>query len=269
MAYDLSGKVAIVTGSSSGMGQSIAVHLARQGAKVTLCGRDSGRLAAVKEECVTCSKGGPESFLTVQGDVTQAEVRQAIVLQTLTTFGQLDILVNNAGTFDPRAGTLTATPEIYDRMMDTNVKAVFFLIQNAVPYLEQSKGCIVNISSVMSEMAAAPSVLYPVSKAAIDHLTRCLALDLGAKGIRVNAVNPSFAPTRIWRDFGDKAQEMMKKFAEKDGPDHPLHGRCISPHNVAELVAFLASPSAALLTGQCIHLDAGRRFMGTYQVRQN
>ncbi|XP_005108594.1 uncharacterized oxidoreductase TM_0325 isoform X2 [Aplysia californica] len=193
----LKGKVCVVTGASSGLGESIAIMFAQRGASVTLCGRNEDRLQASLTLCVQASGGQADRFLAVSGDVVDLSARKAIVEKTVEKFGRLDVLVANAGVADPHCGILTASEETFDKIMNTNVKAVFFQIQEAVPHLAASKGNIIVVSSMLSFMACSPNILYPMSKAAVDHMIRCLAVDLGPKEIRVNAVNPSLIPTRM------------------------------------------------------------------------
>ncbi|CAG5117580.1 unnamed protein product, partial [Candidula unifasciata] len=174
-------KVAIVTGSSSGIGEAIAVMFASRGAKVTLCGRDQDSLRSVLEKVVTLSGGHQDKFITVQGDINDAKVQKEIIDKTVEAFGRLDILVANAGISSFLQTVQTATEESYNKHMDTNLKSVFFLIQQAIPHLENSQGNIVNISSNTTSAILTALTIYSISKAGLDHLTRSLAVDLGPK----------------------------------------------------------------------------------------
>ena len=194
----MEGKVCIVTGSSSGIGEGIALLFAKRGASVTICGRDITRLQTVLRSCVEASGGHDDRFLAVAGDVVDSSVRQNIVQKTVDKFGRLDVLVANAGTMGAKTSIVNATEESYDQMMNLNCKSTFFLIQQALPHLESSKGNIVVVSSSMSLFVCSMSnTVYPMSKAAVDHMVRCLAVDLGPKNIRVNSVNPGFVPTTL------------------------------------------------------------------------
>ncbi|KAH9523130.1 hypothetical protein Btru_065897 [Bulinus truncatus] len=259
MSRDLEGKVAIVTGSSSGLGQAIALTFASRGASVTLCGRDVDRLESVVSLAVEASGGYSDRFTTVVGDVNGSDARKNIVDKTIQVFGRLDILVANAGVSIPNGTVKDATPEIYDKLMDTNVKAVFFLIQEALPHLEKSRGNIVCMSSMLSALVAVPSCIYPMSKAAVDHMARCLAVELGPKGIRVNTVNPSYIPTRIRRSFDSDTD-----WFEYEKSVIPLQGVEASSQDVAEAVAFLASDAAGFITGQHVKIDGGRSYAGPF-----
>lgn len=260
MAQTLNDKVAIVTGSSSGLGEAIALKFAAQGAKVTICGRSQERLSSVFGQAVTVSGGHEDRFLTVKGDLNDAVVRKKIISQTLEKFGRLDVLVANAGISDAKCSLLDATEESYNSIMDTNLKSVFFLIQEVVPHLSKSKGAIINVSSVASTLSSTTALVYAMSKAGLDHLTRCLAVDLGPEGIRVNSVNPGFIPTRILRYLEGDVEKITHERADVEMRKSALSGRAGAPEDVAEAVAFLASDSAGFITGENIRIDGGRSF---------
>ncbi|XP_035828346.1 2-dehydro-3-deoxy-D-gluconate 5-dehydrogenase-like [Aplysia californica] len=131
--------------------------------------------------CVQVSGGQADRFLALSGDVVDPSARKTIVEKTVEKFGRLDVLVANAGVADPQSGILNASEETFDKIMNTNVKAVFFQIQEAVPHLAESKGNIIVVSSMLSFMACSSSILYPMSKAAVDHMIRCLASTLDRK----------------------------------------------------------------------------------------
>ena len=180
------GKVVIVTGSSSGIGAQAACDFAKLGAKVVLVGRNSENLEKVAADC-----GNSENVLVIQADVTNQEDAKKIVDETIKKFLKLDVLVNNAGIIE--TGTIETTSiEQYDRVMDTNMRSVYYLTMLAVPHLIKTEGSIVNVSSV-NGIRSFPGVLaYNISKAAVDQFTRCVALELAPKKVRVNAVNPGF-----------------------------------------------------------------------------
>ncbi|CAG5117579.1 unnamed protein product [Candidula unifasciata] len=260
MSEQLNGKVAVVTGSSSGLGEAVAVLFASRGAKVTLCGRNEERLRSVLEKVVKASGGHEDRFLTVKGDLNDKNVRKEIVEKTVEKFGRLDILVPNAGVIHPNQSISTATEEIYDDIMDTNLKSVFFLIQEAVPYLEKTKGTIINVSSASTNMAIPSLAVSLLSKVALDHLTKCLAVDLGAKGIRVNSVNPGFFPTRALRNMGDDLEKAVSSVQALEKDKAVLRGRVGTVKDFAEAVLFLASGAAGFINGELLKVDGGRSY---------
>ncbi|MDT7806911.1 MAG: hypothetical protein QOJ70_724 [Acidobacteriota bacterium] len=251
MAGELDGRVALVTGATSGIGRATALRLAREGARVALVGRDTEGLSAV---AVAVRAEGVEA-LEVQADVmVEAHARRAV--ETVTeTLGGLDVLINAAGIISN--GTIENTPlSDWDAMMNVNLRSVFHLIQLSVPYLERRPGNVVNVSSVTG-LRAFPGVLaYCVSKAGVDQLTRCAALELAAKGVRVNAVNPGVVVTDIHRR-GGMGEEKYVAFLEHSKTTHPL-GRVGAAEEVAELILFLASDRAAWITGATYSIDGGR-----------
>ncbi len=246
---EFSGQVALVTGATSGIGRAVALRMAREGARVVGVGRREDALRRLEEEAAR--SGG-----TVHG--TRADITtdaERVVQETVAAFGALDVLVNAAGIISN--GTIETTAlEEWDRMMEVNVRAVFRLMQVAVPHLERTRGNIVNVSSVTG-LRAFPGVLaYCVSKAALDQLTRCAALELAPKGIRVNAVNPGVVRTDLHRR-GGMSDEEYAAFLERSKQTHPL-GRVGEADEVAELVLFLASRRAAWITGATYPIDGGR-----------
>ena len=251
MAGELDGRVALVTGATSGIGRATAQRFAREGARVALVGRDAETLAEVARE--VRDAGG--DALEVGADVTSEAHARRAVEETLEKFGGLDVLVNAAGIISN--GTVENTPlEDWDAMMNVNLRSVFYLMQLAVPHLEKRPGNVVNVSSVTG-LRAFPGVLaYCVSKAGVDQLTRCAALELAAKGVRVNAVNPGVVVTNIHRR-GGMADEAYAAFLENSKKTHPL-GRVGAAEEVAELILFLASDRAAWITGATYSIDGGR-----------
>ncbi|HEY0006124.1 MAG TPA: glucose 1-dehydrogenase [Pyrinomonadaceae bacterium] len=251
MEKELAGKIALVTGATSGIGRATALRLAGAGARVAAVGRQEGALAEVAEEI---KELGAES-LSLRADVTnEADVRR-IVRGTVENFGRVDVLVNAAGHLSN--GTIEDTRlDAWDAMMNVNLRAAFYLMQQCVPQLERTRGNIVNVSSVTG-LRSFPGVLaYCVSKAGLDQLTRCAALELAPKGIRVNAVNPGVVITDIHKR-GGMSEEAYAAFLERSKQTHPI-GRVGRPEEVADLILFLASEHAGWITGATYSIDGGR-----------
>ena len=245
------GKVAFVTGATSGIGQACALAFAKAGAKVVCVGRKAEALQDVEQKI---RELGAET-LTINSDLARENEAQRVVEQAIQGFGGIDVLVNAAGHLSN--GTIENTSlEAWDEMMNVNVRAPFQLIQKALPSLIERRGNIVNVSSVTG-LRAFPGVLaYCVSKAALDQLTRCSALELAPKGVRVNAVNPGVVVTDIHKR-GGMSDEAYAAFLEHSKTTHPL-GRTGRPEEIAALVLYLASDQAAWITGATYSIDGGR-----------
>ena len=246
------GCAAIVTGASSGIGRATAFRLAREGARVALVGRREGRLREVEEEIrsETALEALPiAADVTVEGDVKR------IIQTTLEGFGAIHVLVNAAGILVP--GSIeTTSATAWDETMSVNLRAAFRLMQAAAEHLAAVGGNIVNVSSVTG-LRAFPNILaYSVSKAALDQLTRCAALELAPRHVRVNAVNPGVVVTEAHLQGGMEAGA-YERFLEHSRETHPL-GRIAQPEEVAELIAFLASEKASWITGATYSIDGGR-----------
>ena len=241
----------IITGASSGIGRATAIRFGRAGGAVLAVGRDAEALAEVAT--AVQREGGQCSTLTA--DVTESTAAPKIIDHALQRLGGLTTLVNAAGIIG--SGTIeTTTDEQWDAMMDINSRAPFRLMRAAMPALIQSKGSVVNVSSVTG-LRSFPGVLaYCVSKSAIDQLTRCAALEVAAKGVRINAVNPGVVISNLHRR-GGMNEENYSAFLEHSKATHPI-GRPGEPHEIADLIFFLASPNAAWITGETISIDGGR-----------
>ena len=245
------GKVAFVTGATSGIGKACAIAFAKAGAKVVCVGRKAEALQHVQQEIR--ETGG--EVLTINSDLARENEAQRVVEEAIQGFGGIDVLVNAAGHLSN--GTIENTSlEAWDEMMNVNVRAPFQLMQKALPSLIERRGNIVNVSSVTG-LRAFPGVLaYCVSKAALDQLTRCSALELAAKGVRVNAVNPGVVVTEIHKR-GGMSDEAYAAFLEHSKTTHPL-GRTGRPEEIAALVLYLASEQASWITGATYSIDGGR-----------
>ncbi len=244
-------QVVIVTGATSGIGRATALRFAGAGASVVAVGRQREALAAVASE--TRALGA--AVQTVAADVTADDAGAHIVSTALSRFGRLTTLVNAAGILG--SGTIATTTDAeWREMMAVNVDAPFRLMRAASTALTASQGSIVNVSSVTG-LRAFPGVLaYCVSKAAVDQLTRCAALELAPAGVRVNAVNPGVVVSNLHRR-GGMDEERYAAFLERSKTTHPL-GRAGEPPEIADLIFFLASDAAAWITGETISIDGGR-----------
>ena len=251
----LSGKVAIITGASSGIGAATAKLFSELGVTLSLSGRN---LENLQDTADKCRASGAVSPLLVQGDLSVEENCRQLIDTTIAKFGQVDILVNNAGVLE--MGTIETTDMAqYDRVMNTNMRAIYSITMLAVPHLVKTKGNVVNVSSV-NGIRSFPGVLaYNVSKAAVDQFTRCVALELAPKQVRVNSVNPGVIITELQKR-GGLDQERYEKFLEHSKTTHAL-GRPGEPEEVAKAIAFLASDDASFSTGVNFPVDGGRHAM--------
>jgi NAD(P)-dependent dehydrogenase (short-subunit alcohol dehydrogenase family) len=245
------GKVAFVTGATSGIGHACAMAFAQAGANVVCVGRKEDALMELEQTIRETGSG----ILTIRADLAREDEPERAVRQAVGVFGGIDVLVNAAGHIS--SGTIENTSlSAWDEMMNVNVRASFVLMQKATPSLIERRGNIVNISSVTG-LRAFPGVLaYCVSKAALDQLTRCAALELAAKGVRVNAVNPGVVVTQIHKR-GGMSEEAYAAFLEHSKSTHPL-GRTGRPEEIASLVLYLASDDASWITGATYSIDGGR-----------
>lgn len=246
--FDLSGKVALVTGASSGMGRSTAIALANQGAKVVAAARRMEKLEALAAEI----KSRGKEALGVQMDVTKRVEVDAAVALAVKTFGKLDILVNNAGVLD-YSPFLELKEEAWDKVLDTNLKGYFYAAQAAGREMAIHKwGRIINIASIAS---GGVGVGYPMishyvaSKGGIIGLTEALAGELGPMGITVNAIGPGAIETEMTQGITDEQKQGM--FARL-----PIK-RIGNPEEIASAVVYFASDEASYTTGTTLYVDGG------------
>ncbi len=249
--FDIQDKVAVITGASSGIGKAAAFCFAREKARLVLVSRNKKALQEVEE---SIKKMGV-AVTIVPADLSDDEQTKKCVTTALDSFGGVDILVNSAGII--ASGTVeNTTLENWDYMMNINLRSIFLLTQLLLPSLIERKGNIVNVSSVTG-LRAFPNVLaYCVSKAGLDQMTRCAALELASKGVRVNAVNPGVTWTNLHRNSG-MDEKAYQAFVEHSKSTHPI-GRIGTPEEIAELILFLASPHASWITGATYSIDGGR-----------
>jgi NAD(P)-dependent dehydrogenase (short-subunit alcohol dehydrogenase family) len=241
-------RVVLITGGAGGIGRAAADRFASDGDTVVLADRSADALAAI----------GPP-FHTVVADVSVVAECERMVSTTVERHGRLDVLVNCAGVW-VEGPTAKTTEEEWDRTIDVNLKGTFFACRYAIPHLERTQGCIVNLSSDAGLVGSAGVAVYCASKGGVSLLTKALALELAPKGVRVNAVCPNDVDTPMLagqaRDYGGGdpegyLQALLAKYPQGD------RARFIRPEEVAGLIAYLASPEAAPITGACIPIDFG------------
>lgn len=255
MNLQLNDKSVLITGASSGIGRSAAILFSQEGANVGLMARDELRLTSI----VASIKQSGGKALVCSGDVTKPDDCKQSIKTFLSEFGKLDILVNAAGIL--AKGTIEDTSlEDWDHTIEVNLRAIFIMMKFAVPYLIKSKGVIINVSSV-NGMRSFPGVLaYNVSKSAVDQLTRCAALELAEKGVRVNSVNPGMTLTELHKR-GGMDEETYQKFKEHSYDTHPIANglnRLSNPEEVGCLILYLSSAKAEWITGVNYLIDGGR-----------
>jgi meso-butanediol dehydrogenase/(S,S)-butanediol dehydrogenase/diacetyl reductase len=254
--FDLKGKVAVVTGSTTGIGEATARSFAEAGASVLISGRSVARGEALREEL--CARGHNAKFLEI--DLRDAGSCDLVIEAAVRQFGSLDILVNNAGILYT-ANALETTDEQWLETMAVNVNALFFASRAAIRVMQKAGGVIVNVASEWGLNGEPNHVAYCASKGAVIQITRCLALDHAKHGIRVNSVCPGEIHTKMVDDIlaaqgGDSAQNLLQLAA-----GIPMR-RLASPAEVAKVIRFLASNEASYVTGTNIPVDGGNDATG-------
>jgi 3-oxoacyl-[acyl-carrier protein] reductase len=247
---ELTGKVAIVTGASKGIGGEIAKSLGAAGAAVVV-NYASSKEGADRVVAEITSKGG--KAIAVQGDVSKASDVQRLFKETKRAFGSLDVLVNNAGVykFEPIEAV---TEDEFHRQFNTNVLGLLLTTREAVKYFGPEGGSVINIGSVASRVAPATSSIYSATKGAVDAVTAVLAKELGPRKIRVNSINPGRVETEGVHSMGIIGSDFQKEMVEQT----PL-GRFGQPQDIAPIAVFLASESSGWLTGETLLASGGYR----------
>jgi meso-butanediol dehydrogenase/(S,S)-butanediol dehydrogenase/diacetyl reductase len=235
-------KVVLVTGAASGMGAAIARRFSEEGASVVLVDRNQPH--------ETADSLPAERTLAIEADVSDSADIGHAVATAVEHFGKLDVMVNNAGVIEQGDPT-EIDDEAWRTVIDTDLSGVFFGSRAAIPHLIHSKGCIINTASVSGTGGDWGMCPYNAAKGGVVNLTRSLALDLGSKGVRVNAVCPSLTRTGMTEQML-KDEALVAKFVERI----PL-GRVCEPEEVAAVVAFLASADASFMTGAIVAVDGG------------
>ena len=249
MEIKFTNKTVLITGATSGIGEATVKLFANSEGNVMLTGRNEDKLKSLSSSL----KNNTAHFLA--GDITDSIFREKLITETINNFGQLDVLVNGAGII-AMGSAETTTLDQYDQMMDVNLRSIFHLTQLALPFLEKTQGNIINLSSVAGTRSFPGLLSYCVSKAGLDQFTRCAALDLAAKKIRVNAINPGVVVTNLHKRSG-MSDEKYQQFLEHSKTTHPI-GRVGNPEEIAKLIAYLASDAAGWITGVTYSIDGGR-----------
>lgn len=245
--FDLSDRVALVTGGSKGLGKAMAIALAEAGAHVALYGRDKTDLMAVKE---ILEGFGRRADIYVVNVLNQAEIVDA-VKETVATFGQVDILVNNAGV-NVRKPVLEISPEEWDLVIDTNLKGYLLMAQAVVPHmLSIGRGKVINMASILGSVALPAQVAYASSKGGVIQMTKVMALEWARQGIQVNAIGPTYFETPLVAQLRNDPERY--NFIV----DRTPMARWGQPEELAGVVVFLASRASDFVTGQTIFVDGG------------
>jgi 3-oxoacyl-[acyl-carrier protein] reductase len=248
----LTGKVAVVTGASKGIGASIAKHLAAEGAAVVV-NYASSKAGADKVIDEITKSGG--RAVAIQADVAKQPEIKRLFAETKKAFGQLDILVNNAGIYE-FSPIENVTEEHFHKQFNLNVLGLLLTTQEALKYFGPAGGSIVNLSSIVSTWTPPNGSVYSATKAAVDAITGCLAKELGTRHIRVNAVRPGMVETEGTQSQGITATTSdMRKHIEAQTP----LGRIGQPEDIATAVVFLASSDSSWVTGETLLISGGLR----------
>ncbi|XP_026328417.1 uncharacterized protein LOC113236520 [Hyposmocoma kahamanoa] len=245
-------KVVIVTGASSGIGAATAIKFIEEGAKVIIVGRNEKKL---KNVSLQCEKAGRKPLVVIAELAIDDDVKR-IMTDTLKVYGKLDILVNNAGM--PVQSSILApdTIKAFDKINAVNLRSIILLTNLAAPHIVETKGNIINISSVGSTSVSTPlGFAYNTVKAGLDHFTRCIALELAPKGVRVNVINPGIVRTDIMKHYVTD-ENLEKQMYELAGKNAPLQ-KIAESEEIADLILYLASDKAKSITGACHVIDNG------------
>lgn len=243
---NLDGRVALVTGASAGIGEAIALGLAKVGAKVAVNYHSSAEAASRVVDQISVM--GSEAF-AIEGDVSREEPVESMIKEVVKHWGTMDILVNNAGITRDKL-LMRMSPAEWDEVINTNLRGAFLCTRHTIPYMvKQRYGRIVNMSSVVGVSGNPGQANYAASKAGLIGFTKAMAREVAARNITVNAVAPGYITTSMVQQLPDEAQKHIL--------DRIPMGRFGTPADVAEIVAFLCTEAASYITGQVIGIDGG------------
>ncbi|KAI6234094.1 hypothetical protein M3Y99_00843400 [Aphelenchoides fujianensis] len=246
------GKVAIVTGSSSGIGREIVLLFVKRGARVVVHGMNEERIKELRKV------GGTEDrVLVVRGALNSEETAHRLVDETIKKFGRLDILVNNAGAYEKPGQPDSQTMDSYDYIFDVNLKYPIRLTQLAVPHLAKTKGNVVNVTTVMALLPSPLPTFYSTSKAGLEHYTKTSAVAFAPQGIRLNACSAGYTNTPFISATRSAMEEQYLDHYRKDLTDRTALKRPAEAIEIAEVVSFLASDAASFVTGAILLADGG------------
>lgn len=244
-------KTVIVTGAGSGMGRATAIRFANEGANVVLVGRTAKTLEETAKEFPQDKTWiHSDNYMVIVCDISKQSQVQEMVKRAIEKFEHLDVVVNNAGK-GMQGKIIDLSAEDWQSAIDVNLNGTFYVCQAALPHLIKTKGNIVNVSSLSGIGGDWNMAAYNAAKAGVTNLTRTLALDHGADGVRVNAVNPTATKTSMTKDMRED-QKKVDKFLARC----PL-GRFVTPEDIAGAITFLASDDAAMITGVNLPVDGG------------
>jgi len=245
--FDLAGKVAMVTGGTRGLGEVCATAMAGAGADIAVCGRSRSDLDRVSEKIRQLGRRSDGFFM----DVTDKQRVAQTVQEVLDAFGRIDVLVNNAGV-NHRVPVLEYAEEEWNRVIDTNLKGYFLVAQAVAPLMiDQGYGKVINMSSILGAVGLPNQVAYAASKGGVDQITKVMAIEWAPKGVRVNAIGPTYFETELVSQIRNDPERF--KFINERTP----MGRWGHLSELEGIVIFLASPASDFITGQTIYVDGG------------
>jgi len=255
MDKNFADKTVIITGSSSGIGAGVAVEFAKRGANLILTGRNVDQLNNVKNQCIEAGLK-ENQVVVVAGEITEEKCQTELIENALKNFNQIDILVNNAGTIVSKPA-LETSMEIYDRILDVNLRAAVSLSVMALPHLIKTKGNIVNISSIGGMRPFSPFLFYCMTKASLEMFTRGLAQELGSKGIRANTISPGLIRSNLLSSAGLPKEAANNVYESESYKNLQALERVGEPEEIADLVMFIASDQAGYLNATEVVIDGG------------
>ncbi|KAM3963720.1 3-oxoacyl-[acyl-carrier-protein] reductase FabG-like [Aphomia sociella] len=252
MDVDFTDKVVLVTGASAGIGEATALLFARCGARLALVGQNEQNLRAVAERCERARARPP---LVLRADLATDAGCEEVATKTIQHFGRLDVLVNNAG-IGGRATIQMTDMATFDRVFNLDVRSVYNLTRLLVPELIKTKGNIVNVSSICATIVAVGFLPYGMAKAALDHFTRLISLELAPLGVRVNSVNPGVTVSKIILRSRNMSDEQYQDYLRDAEGCIPMGKVCVGD-DVAKMIVHLASENSRLVTGVNVQVDGG------------